>query len=220
MTNTVIFESAARAFLQVLAGIRDRETDEPGQWERPGLGVWTVRGLAGHTSRAIITVGEYLAAGPPDGVLPGGASPSDGSGCPDAETYLLDLAGAGADHEAVAARGTAAGEALGDDPVGSLTETLDRTLVTLATQPVDRIVSVVGGRTIPLAEYLRTRVFELVVHTIDLSRATGIPHAIPVRALEEAGGLAARAAARSGRGDALLLAATGRGPLPEGFSVV
>lgn len=215
MTDTETFESAARAFLEMLDGIRKREADEPGQWERPGLGVWTVRGLAGHTSRAIVTVDEYLAAAPTVG-----GAPSDGIDCPDAETYLLDLAGPGADHETIAARGAAAGEALGEDPVGPLTALLDRTLLDLATQPTDRILSVIGGRTIPLAEYLRTRVFELVVHTIDLSKATGITHAVPVQALEEAGTLAARAAARSGRGDLLLLAVTGRAALPEGFSVV
>lgn len=213
--NTDVFEGAARAFLDVLRGIREREHGDSGIWERPGLGVWNVRALAGHTARAIITVGEYLAV-----ETSAGPETSGRPSCPDAETYLLDLAGASADHEAVAARGIVASDALGDDPASTLADTLDRILVALAAQPVDRIVAVIGGRTIPLAEYLRTRVFELVVHTIDLSRASGISHALPVRALEEAGTLAARAAARSGRGDALLLAATGRAPLPEGFSVV
>lgn len=215
MTDVTSFELAALAFLEVLRGIHDRDEDDTGLWDRPGLGVWNVRALAGHTARAIITVDEYLSPGPPSSPLA-----SDQVDCPDAETYLLDLAGPGAHHDSVARRGIAAGDALGADPAASLADLLDRLLPDLAAQPVDRIVSVVGGRTIPLVEYLRSRVFELVVHTMDLSRATGVPHAIPLRALEEAGTLAARAAARSGRGDALLLAATGRAPLPEGFSVV
>lgn len=209
MTNAAVFEGAARAFLDLLDSIHERNSERPGQWELPGLGVWTVRGLAGHTSRAILTVDEYLAAPAPAEV-----------DCPDAEAYILGLSGEGADHEAIAARGAAAGEALGDDPAGTLARSLDRTLVAVAAQSSSRIVSVVGGRAIPLVEYLRTRVFELVVHTIDLSRATGVPHAVPTRALEEASALAARVAARSGRGDALLLALTGRTPLTEGFSVV
>ncbi len=209
MTNAAVFEDAARALLALLDGIRDRESAQPGQWERPGLGVWTVRDLAGHASRAILTVGEYLSAEAPESAA-----------CPDAEAYVLGLAGDGADHEAIAERGVVAGAALGDDPASTLSRTLDRTLSAIAVQPASRIVSVFGGRTIPLAEYLRTRVFELVVHTIDLSKASGIPHSIPARALEEAAALAARVAVRSGRGDAVLLALTGRSSLPEGFSVV
>lgn len=209
MKNAAAFEGAARAYLELLDRIRERESAQPGQWELPGLGVWTVRGLAGHASRAILTVREYLAATPPDNAR-----------CPDAETYILGLSGDGADHAAVAARGTAAGDELGDDPSGMLSRRLDHTLAAIAAQPASRIVSVVGGRTIPLPEYLRTRVFELVVHTIDLSRATGIPHAIPERAMADAAALAGRVEVRGGRGDAFLLAVTGRLPLPDNFSVV
>lgn len=208
MTNAAVFESAARAFLELLDRIREREAETPGQWDLPGLGVWSIRGLAGHTSRAILTVDDYLAAAAPETV-----------GCPDAESYVLELA-AEANDDAIAERGTAAGDALGDDPATTLAKALDRTLAALAVQRPDRILSVVGGRAIPLAEYLRTRVFELVVHTLDLSQATGIPHSIPPRAMEEAASLAARVAARGGRGEALLLAVTGRAGLPEAFSVV
>jgi hypothetical protein len=178
-------------------------------WELPGLGVWTVRALAGHASRAILTVDEYLAA-----------APAETAGCPDAETYILGLSGDGADHAAVAERGIAAGEALGDDPSGLLSRRLDHTLAAIAVQPSSRIVSVLGGRTIPLTEYLRTRIFELVVHTIDLSRATGLPHSPPERAMEDAAALAGRVAVRGGRGEPFLLAVTGRLPLPENFSLV
>ena len=33
------------------------------EWDRPGLGEWSVRALVGHTSRALLTVETYLAAG-------------------------------------------------------------------------------------------------------------------------------------------------------------
>lgn len=209
MKNAAVFEQAARAFLKLLDHIRERETARPGIGESPGLGVWTVRGLAGHTARAILTVGEYLAA----------PAPGDAA-CPDAETYVMGLAGSGTDHAAVAARGVAAEDALAEDATTVLARRLEHTLATIAAQPASRVVSVAGGRTIPLVEYLRTRVFELVVHTIDLSRATGIPHSLPPRAVEEAACLAARVAVRGGDGDTLLLALTGRHPLPKGFSVV
>ena len=96
---------------------------------------------------------------------------------------------------------------------------LERATDVIESQPSDRIVSI-GGMGIRLPEYLRTRVFELVVHTIDLSRATGLAHALPESAVEDAVTLAAAVASRRGSGEDVLLALTGRRPLPEGFSVV
>ena len=203
MKNVAVFEDSARAFIELLERIT------PAQWELPGLGVWTVRSLAGHTSRAITTVSEYLS-----NPAPGPAE------CPDAETYLLGTSSGQRSNDAIAARGVAAGNSLTEAPGASLTQQLDRVLASIAAQPVRRVVSVHGGRTIPLAEYLRTRNFELVVHTMDLSKATGIPHTLPTRSVADAASLAARVASRQGSGDTLLLALTGRIPLPEGFSVV
>ncbi|MBX3091137.1 MAG: maleylpyruvate isomerase N-terminal domain-containing protein [Cryobacterium sp.] len=203
MKNVAVFEDAARAFIDVLGRITDK------QWDEPGLGEWTVRSLAGHTARAISTVGEYLNGSPPTTVT-----------CPDAEAYYAGLHGSSGSSAAVAARGVAAGAELGDDPVPRVTTTLDTVLAAIAAQPANRIVSVIGGRAIPLAEYLRTRTFELVVHTMDLTRATGIRHSLPQRAISDAAALAARIASLSGNGDTLLLALTGRIALPEGFSVV
>ncbi len=203
MKNVAVFEGAARAFIGVLGGIT------PAQWDEPGLGVWTIRSLAGHTARAISTVEEYLS----------GPAASTAS-CPDAESYFLVLHDSSVGSDAVAARGVTAGVQLGDDPHSAVTGSLRRALAALATQPSNRIVSVVGGRTIPLEEYLRTRSFELVVHTMDLSRAAGIAHALPAEAVAEVAALAARVAALGGNGEVLLLALTGRLALPEGFSVV
>ena len=33
---------------------------QPGDWDKPGLGEWTVRDLVGHASRALSTVEQYL----------------------------------------------------------------------------------------------------------------------------------------------------------------
>ena len=54
MSNAALFSSAAGSYLELLGDIRDD------QWDLPGLGVWTVRDLAGHTARAILTVENYL----------------------------------------------------------------------------------------------------------------------------------------------------------------
>src|ERR671936_1830676 len=76
------------------------------RWDRPGLGEWSVRALVGHTSRALLTVETYLAAGAERVDIPGPV-----------EYFLVGLATA--DHGAIAERGRQAGAALGDDPAGA-----------------------------------------------------------------------------------------------------
>jgi hypothetical protein len=71
-----------------------------------------------------------------------------------------------------------------------------------------------------LDEYLPTRTFELVVHGVDIGRATGLVAAYDEVVLAEATVLAARVAVRTGAGVDVLLALTGREALPAGFSVV
>jgi hypothetical protein len=87
------------------------------------------------------------------------------------------------------------------------------------TAPPERIVSI-GGLGIELSEYLRTRTLELVVHSIDIARATGLPHGQPPESVQATLELVAGIAAARGDGDTLLLALTGRQPFPEGYSVV
>lgn len=50
------YRSAARTFVAVVGQLR------PEQWERTGLGEWTVRELTAHT-QALLTVDQYLAVG-------------------------------------------------------------------------------------------------------------------------------------------------------------
>ena len=66
-----------------------------------------------------------------------------------------------------------------------------------------------------LADYLPTRTFELVVHTLDLVGAVGLVSRVPESALSVVLGLFAEAAARSGRAEELLMALAGRAPLPS-----
>ena len=202
MTNTALFLSSAAGFVRLLGQIPDE------RWSEPGLGSWTVRSLAGHTARAILTVENYLAQEEPGDVT-----------IATAEAYYSAVYLTFTDDAAVAARGVEAGEWLGDDPVAQVAAALARATAAIESQPANRIVSI-GGMGIRLSEYLRTRVFELVVHTIDLSRATGLPHSMPEPVIEDAVTLAAAVAARRGSGETLLLALTGRAPLAEGFSVV
>ena len=202
MSNAALFSSAAGSYLELLGDIRDD------QWDLPGLGVWTVRDLAGHTARAILTVENYLGQEEPGEATIGSAV-----------GYYTTVYPQFTDAAAVAARGVEAGIWLGSDPVGQVSSALGRVRALVENQPESRIVSI-GGMGIRLSEYLRTRILELVVHTIDLSRATGIRHTLPNAAIADSLALASATAAAKGEGEAVLLALTGRGPLPEGFSVV
>ena len=71
-----------------------------------------------------------------------------------------------------------------------------------------------------LSSYLPTRTFELAVHSLDIAAAIGIDLHLDSVVLADSIALAAEAAARSGQGVPVLLALTGRTPLPDGFSVV
>ncbi len=202
MSNAALFSSAAGSYLELLGEIRDD------QWDLPGLGVWTVRDLAGHTARAILTVENYLGQEEPGEATIGSAV-----------GYYTTVYPQFTDAAAVAARGVEAGIWLGSDPVGPVSSALGRVRALVDAQPDSRVVSI-GGMGILLSEYLRTRILELVVHTIDLSRATGIRHTLPDAAIADSLDLASATAGAKGDGEAVLLALTGRGPLPEGFSVV
>ncbi len=202
VSSEALFSSSAQSFLDVLGRVG------ADQWELPGLGSWTVRSLAGHTARAILTVETYLGQEEPGHVT-----------ITSAEGYYTTVYPQFTDAAAVAERGVEAGIWLGDDPVGHVTGALARTRALIESQPENRIVSI-GGMGILLSEYLRTRVLELVVHTIDLSRATGIANSLPEAAIVEALTLASASAAARGQGHDVLMALTGRASLPEGFTVV
>lgn len=201
MTDHVLFTRVTEAFVAAVRGIRHD------QWSDPGLDVWDVRALVGHTSRALITVIDYLALDEPSVTT-----------IANAEGYY-GIYAAVADNAAIAVRGVDAGAALGADPAATVAGLAVRAASALAAQPRGRLVLVRGG-SMSLEEYLRTRVFELVVHTLDISRATGVDAPIPLDAMLATLQLATSIAAGSGRGAELLLALTGRAPLPEGFTVV
>ena len=175
--------------------------------DAPGLGVWDLRALIGHTSRSLVTVIEYI------------ARPADQIAAPTAVDYYRIIAESFPDSDAVAERGRQAGAALGDDPVAAVVELADRARRALDGLPPGYVLTtLVGG--MPLEEYLRTRIFELVVHCLDIARATGLRFEPSRDMLADAVRLAAEAALDAGHGGALLLALTGRAPLPPGFSIV
>lgn len=207
MDQVTLYLDTARAYTEVVRLVG------PDDWERPALGVWDVRALVGHTTRALTTVVEYLAA----------PEPAETADVLTAPQYLATFAAspdkAGAD-DAVAARGRAAGLELGTDPALRTAELAEEAARALSGVRVQRLVETRFGH-LRLEEYLRTRTFELVVHGLDLARALDLrDDLLPAGAVTAALGLATETAVASGHAPRVLAALTGRAPLPPGFAIL
>lgn len=180
----------------------------PHHCTRPGLGTWDVRALVGHTHRALVTLGTYLTV------------PAEDETCTGVAQYYA-LSGAATDPGEVAARGVAAGHELGRHPDATVRASLERARDALAQVPLDEdplIRTVVGGTRV--RAYVPTRTFELAVHGLDVARACALDRRPPEHVLADAGQTALEIAASGGHLPEVLLALTGRRPLPPGFSVL
>lgn len=201
-TSRQDLRDAAHAFQALVAQV------PPDAWDRPALGVWTVRELVGHTGRALRTIEEYVTAA-------GHGSTPDGALVVDAVAYFRLGRTAGITNSgAVAERGRQAGRELGPEPGPAVTELVGQVLALVDATPDD--VPVIGRLgTMRLVDYLPTRTFELVVHGLDLQVALGLPLRTPAGPLASMLAVATRLAVEQGLGPRLLLALTGRRPLPE-----
>ena len=193
------YHDAADWFGATLDQVGDR-------WAEPGLGEWDVRSLVGHTSRSLITVETYLAR-PPAAVEMASA------------VAYYEATGSISAGPGVAQRGRDAGAALGDNPVAAVAELAARVLALVDGLTGDELLTSIAGG-IRLADYLPTRILELTVHTADLAAALGLPTAPPPVPAAVTLRLLSELAVAGGRAGALLLAATGRGGLPSGFTVL
>jgi uncharacterized protein (TIGR03083 family) len=195
------YESAAGLFANTVEQVGAT------QWEQPGLGVWTVCDLVGHTSRALLTVEMYLAKPAAQREV---IRPVD---------YYLRVQASLADPGSVAARGREAGIALGPDPIAAVRDIVARVLAQVKTASDEALVGTpVGG--MRLIDYLPSRIFELAVHTLDLAMALPVTVTLPEPVAAVALHLLADLALQPDKAAALLLAATGRRASPAGFSVL
>ena len=201
--------SPRSTFLDAAAVVADAvDRIPPTAWDGPGLGVWDLRALIGHTSRSLVTVVEYL----------GRPAAAEEVATPEADAVVVARL-IGADPVSVVARGVAAGAALGADPAAAFRARLaDATAALEHAADDDLLTTLAGG--MRLAAYLPTRTFELAVHGADIAAATGLPVAFAPAVLADAAALAARTAVGLGHGPLLLSVLTGRAALPPGFSVV
>lgn len=203
------FRSASLGFVELVARIG------PEAWARAGLGVWDVRSLVGHTSRALSTIETYL----------GGSSSLPAVGGT-VEYYLRvlphdpDQEATSGRHAAIAARGVEAGEALGMDPRAAVSALAGRVQALVARTPDEAPVATPAGP-MTLVEYLPTRTFELTVHSLDLARALGVEVPAVLRpAVAASCELAGAVAGRRPSAPDLLLLLTGRDHLPPGLTVL
>lgn len=199
------------SYAEAAEAVADLTTRIPaGQWSGPGLGEWDLRALIGHTSRAMVTVLTYLDR----------SARSEDIRSPEAYYALVSAqTGEGADASAVAQRGRQAGEALGPEPAAAFRELAERAVSRLQSADPDALIATIAGG-IRVRNYVPTRTVELVVHGMDIARATGLPVSFSHPTLAEAVTVLARTGVELGQGPELLDALTGRAPLPPGFTTV
>ncbi len=177
------------------------------QWDAPALGVWSVRSLVGHASRALLIVEQFSK------VPPASIDIEDS-----VDYYQRAFTGEGT-NERIAERGRQTGEELGPDPARAVADLRDRVLGLVDSLPDDHpLGTLIGG--IRLIDYLPGRTTELVVHTLDLASALGIEARPPRQAFSDTLHLLADLALESGHGPSFALAATGRGLVRGRFSVI
>jgi len=211
------FDAATRWFVAVTAGIAERADGEEGVWAEVGLGEWSVRDLVGHTSRALSTIETYL-----DIAAEEDAAGVAGSITVTSPAAYYERALAAGTPEVIAQRGRETAATLGPRPAEAVAALAARVLARVGTLTGAEPADTPAGR-IRIAEYLPSRTVELTVHTSDLLQSQGVPAAeqtVPAPAAAATLHVLADLAAQKGVAAPLLRAATGRAPLPAGFTVL
>ena len=196
------FISSANSFVKLVSQI------PADKWQVPALGVWKVKDLVGHASRALLTIDNYL------------GKQSGGPKIDDTVAYFIAVRNSGADPDEIARRGIEAGKALGSDPASYVKELADQTLALVSSSKDDTSVGTPWG-TMTLADYIPTRTFELTVHSLDLAATLSLPYPEQMGpSIANACELAGRLAGRHPRAIEILFALTGRSEMARDISVL
>ena len=176
-------------------------------WDGPALGEWCVRDLTGHTYRSFTTVLSYS------------LKPADKVDLEGPVDYFRKALKTLSDPKHVAELGRAAGLEIIDNPQMMVRGFAMYVKNKLEEMPDDFILDCpIGG--IRLIDYLPTRTFELIIHTMDLAKAVGVEANPPEAGMDATLRIIGQLALYGSHASDLVLAATGRGELPAGFSVL
>ena len=180
-----------------------------------GLGVWSVRDLIGHTSRALSTIENYCGHHREEPFIKGPVE------------YFLTARSSMTDKEvwekrenAIAERGKETGESMGRSPITFVYNLAERVIVLVDTHDDDTEIATPFGQ-MSLINYLPTRTFELTVHSLDLAKALSlsIPDVLS-DAIHDSLILAGEIAAKHPQSPEILLALCGRNELPDNLHIV
>ncbi len=202
-----LYLTAATSFMELAERIpADR-------WDGPGLGVWNLQELMGHTVsagfRSVIVSLEHP------------AQRCDTSSAAryyalartvDPAFYRAAVAASEEDARVEARR-------LGEHSAAVLRPLLSEVVTAVEAVDEGKLVETPAGG-MRVADWLATRSFELAVHGLDVAAAAGVPFSLSDEVLAEAGALAARIGAQVGDGAIVLRALTGRDALPAGYCVL
>ena len=181
------FKQAIEFFLDIVSRIPSD------QWTAPALGVWNVRDLVGHTSRAMTTVEQYATVG--------------------ADSFGVGLS------SDIAERGREAARALGDDAVTTVRSIAKRVVSLVNNLPDNHLLKTPFGEQ-RLVNYLPSRVSELTVHTLDLADAVSQSVDAPPDCLRESLYFLSDLAVRRGLAKDVIYSLTGRRALADKFSLL
>ena len=176
-------------------------------WDRPALGECCIRDLAGHTYRSFTTVLSYSLK---PAVKVDLQRPVD---------YIQEAQKTLIDPKHIAELGRAAGLEIIDDPRMMVRGFAMYVKNKLEELPDDFILARHFGG-IQLIDYLPTRPFELIIHTMDLAKSVGVVSDPPEAGMEATIDIIGQMALSRGYASDLILSVTGRGQLPAGFSVL
>lgn len=185
--NRIAFKQAIDFFLDIVSRIPSD------QWTAPALGVWNVRDLVGHTSRAMTTVEQYATVG--------------------ADSFGVGLS------SDIAERGREAARGLGGDPVTTVRSIAQRVVSLVNNLPDNHLLKTPFGEQ-KLVDYFPSRVSELTIHTLDLGNAIGQSASAPPDCLRESLYFLSDLAVHRGVANDVLFSLTGRRALADRFSLL
>ena len=203
------FHNAVEGFKGLLIDISDDDLD------RNGLGVWSVRDLIGHTSRALSTIENYCGHHSKEPVIKGPVEYFS-----TARALMADKEAWEKRENAIAERGKETGESMGRSPMTFVYDLAERVTIIVDTHADDTEVATPFGQ-MSLIDYLPTRTFELTIHSLDLAKALSlsIPDILS-DAIHDSLILAGEIAAKHSQSPKILLALCGRIELPNNLHIV